>query len=102
LSNGVFKDETRMHPRARKLQQNGHKRHSIALKTKTAKTRSFLFSPTVAVQTLWPYQWLLYYVTLPVHSHAEVKIVTSYLWQSVSCDQGTETGVHYGGPGALT
>jgi len=24
LSNGIFKDETRINPRARKLQQNGH------------------------------------------------------------------------------
>jgi len=25
LSNDIFKDETRMNPRARKMQQNGHK-----------------------------------------------------------------------------
>jgi len=28
LSNGISKDETRMHPRARKVQQNGHKCHA--------------------------------------------------------------------------
>jgi len=34
-----FKNETRMHPRARNVQQNGHKCHSITLKTKTVKSR---------------------------------------------------------------
>jgi len=31
LSNGIFKDETRMHPRARKKQQNGDKCHAAIL-----------------------------------------------------------------------
>ena len=28
LSNDLFEDETRMHPRAMKVQRNGHKRHA--------------------------------------------------------------------------
>jgi len=28
LPNDIFKDETRIHPRSRKVQQNGHKRHA--------------------------------------------------------------------------
>jgi len=28
LSNGIFKDKTRMHPRASKVRQNGYKRHT--------------------------------------------------------------------------
>jgi len=54
LFNGIFKDETRINPRARNVQQNGHKCHAaITCKAKPVKINQF-FTFTAAVQTTWP------------------------------------------------
>jgi len=68
LSNGIFKDETRMHLRARKVQQIWSQvacRLPIIWKAKTVKTRSISFLIYSCSTTKWSYQWYDYYVTLP-------------------------------------
>jgi len=72
-----------MNPCAMKVQQNSHKRHAPSHHLKSENSKNFddiIFSFTAAVQTMWPY------VTLPVHSRADVTTVTRYMRQSVSCD----------------
>jgi len=64
-------------------------RHSITLKTKTVKTWSisfFIDSYSTNYVALSVISTDYYYVTLPIHSHAEVTIGTRYSRQSVSCD----------------
>jgi len=39
-----------------------------------------------------------YFVTLPIHSHAKVKIVTRYMRQSVSCDILGQRSPNYAPP----
>jgi len=89
LSNDLFEDETRMHPRAMKVQRNGHKvprRHPITEKQKQLiNTRSISFL-IHSCSTNCGFINNYYYVTLPVHSHAEVNIVMGYLRQSFSWD----------------
>jgi len=43
LSNSIFKDQTRVHPRARTVRQNGHKCHFITWKAKAGKIQSISF-----------------------------------------------------------
>jgi len=76
LSIDIFEDETRMHPRAMKMQRSCHKCHTTVpyRKANTVKTRSIYFSFTAAVPTAWRINDY-YYITLPIHSHAEVTIV---------------------------
>jgi len=54
LSNAIFKDQTRVHLRARKVRQNGHKCHSAV-----PSLEKLLFSFTAAEQDMWPCQWVL-------------------------------------------
>jgi len=44
LSNDIFKDETRMHPRAMKLQQNGHKCYAAIPSQKTVNSKNSINS----------------------------------------------------------
>jgi len=70
----AFLNETRVNPRARIVQQNGHKcRAAIPLleQQRQYELDEYLFSFTFAVQLCGRY----YYVTLPIHSHAEITVV---------------------------
>jgi len=58
LSKGIFEDDTRMHPRARNVQQNGYKAITplYHFKQEQEKLDQIISSLTVAVQAMWPYQ----------------------------------------------
>jgi len=42
LSNGIFKGETRTHPHAVKVQENGHKCHAIIPSKKSEKSKNLI------------------------------------------------------------
>jgi len=62
LSDGIFKDEMRMHSRAGKVQQNDHKHYAAisSLEMQKQKLNEFLLSFNCYHQ-----------VTLPIYSHSE-------------------------------
>jgi len=75
LSNGIFKDETGMHPCARKVRQKWSQVpccHPITWKTKKVKTQWIPFLINNCNTNYVTLSLYYHYVTLPIHSHAEV------------------------------
>jgi len=75
-----------MHPRAMKVQQNGHKCHVAITSQKSEKSKNSInfFSHSQLQFKLCDLISEYYYVTLSIHSYAQVTIVITYLRQSVT------------------